>query len=71
MNRSTPMNAQHRADLLLVLRLPVELAASQHPVWCLVCRLACFCPAARLSMLILGEEAFAPPGKVGDRKRTA
>ncbi len=45
----------------LTLRLPAELAASQHPVWCLACRLACFCPTARVSVLILGEEMFTRP----------
>lgn len=45
----------------LTLHLPAELAATQHPVWCLACRLACFCPGARVSVLILGEQAFAPP----------
>lgn len=55
----------------LTLRLPAELAASQHPVWCLACRLACFCPSARVSVLILGESAFAPPPANRDRQRTA
>jgi hypothetical protein len=55
----------------LTLRLPAELAATQHPVWCLACRLACFCPAARVSVLILGEEAFVPPSANHDRQQTA
>lgn len=45
---------------VVTLSLPVELAAAQHPVWCLACRLACFCPEARVSVLILGEKSFAP-----------
>ena len=55
----------------LTLHLPAELAASQHPVWCLACRLACFCPGARVSVLILGESAFAPPPASRDRQRIA
>lgn len=55
----------------LTLRLPAELAASQHPVWCLACRLACFCPTARVSVLILGESAFVPPPASCDRQRIA
>lgn len=55
----------------LTLHLPAELAASQHPVWCLACRLACFCPGARVSVLILGESAFVPPSTSRDRQRTA
>ncbi len=55
----------------LTLRLPVELAAMQHPVWCLACRLACFCPGARVSVLILGTDMFAPPPASRDRMQTA
>ena len=53
----------------LTLHLPAELAASQHPVWCLACRLACFCPGARVSVLILGEEAFCPTVAHEPRRR--
>lgn len=42
----------------LTLRLPVALAAAQHQVWCLACRLACCCPSARVSVLVLGAAAF-------------
>ncbi len=47
----------------LTLHLPAALASSQHEVWCLACRLACFCPSARVSVLVLGADAFqaAPP----------
>ncbi len=45
-------------ESLITLCLPAELAASQHPVWCLACRLACFCPDARVSVLVLGTDAF-------------
>lgn len=47
-------------EALLTLRLPAELAASQHQIWCLACRLACFCPKARVSVLVLGADSFAP-----------
>ena len=46
---------------LVTLHLPVEAAASQHPVWCLACRLACFCPRARVSVLVKSESAFVHP----------
>lgn len=39
----------------IVLHLSAKQAASQHPVWCLACQLACFCPEARVSVLIRGE----------------
>jgi len=51
--------AQSPADPVLTLHLPVELAASQHQVWCLACRLACFCPSVRVSVLVHGENFFA------------
>jgi hypothetical protein len=40
----------------LTLHLPAELAASQHQVWCLACRLACFCPAVRVGVFVVGTE---------------
>lgn len=46
------------AEPVLTLHLPVELAVEQHRVWCLACRLACFCPTARVSVLVSGESAF-------------
>lgn len=61
----------HGREQTLTLHLPAELAASQHPVWCLACRLACFCPGARVSVLILGENVFAPPSASPDRQRIA
>ncbi len=45
-------------DAVITLQLPVALASTQHPVWCLACQLACFCPQARVSVLILGENSF-------------
>jgi hypothetical protein len=50
--------ARHSAEPVLTLHLSAELAAAQHPVWCLACRLACFCPTARVSVLVHGEKAF-------------
>ena len=43
---------------VITLHLPVEFAASQHPAWCLACRLACFCPQARVSVLVSAAAAF-------------
>jgi len=42
----------------ITLHLPAELAVSQHPVWCLACRLACFCPQARVSVLVSAVSAL-------------
>jgi hypothetical protein len=59
-------------EATLILHLPAELAVAQHRVWCLACRLACFCPEARVSVLIRGEKAFAPtPVHAPPRRRTA
>lgn len=44
----------------ITLHLPADLAATQHPVWCLACRLACFCPQARVSVLVQGATFTAP-----------
>lgn len=49
---------------LITLHLPAALAATHSHVWCLACRLACFCTDARVSVLIRAEEAFAPPPSV-------
>ena len=46
------------AEPVVTLHLPAELATSQHQVWCLVCRLACFCPNARISVLVSATAAF-------------
>ncbi len=63
------------AEPVLTMHLPAELAAAQHPVWCLACRLACFCPTARVSVLVHGESAFraepAPARTVTARPRAA
>lgn len=56
---------------VLTLHLPAELAASQHQVWCLACRLACFCPSARVSVLVQGENSFAHGQALQPRKRSA
>lgn len=56
---------------VLTLHLPVELASSQHQIWCLACQLACFCPFARISVLVQGEAAFARPKPSRERKRSA
>lgn len=56
---------------VLTLHLPAELAASQHQVWCLACRLACFCPSARVSVLVRGEAAFAPEKPSRSHPRSA
>lgn len=45
-------------EAVLTLHLSAKLATSQHQVWCLACRLACFCPDTRVSVLIHGQEIF-------------
>lgn len=62
------MGAEAR-EAVLTLHLPVELAIDQHRVWCLACRLACFCPGARVSVLVRGEAAFAE--KIHARRQPA
>ena len=42
----------------VTLYLPVKLVATQDQIWCLACRLACFCPSARVSLLVLATDAF-------------
>jgi hypothetical protein len=56
----TPRSTRTAPESVLTLHLPAALAATQNQVWCLACRLACFCPGARVSVLIQGESAFAP-----------
>lgn len=53
--------ARSARTAVLTLHLPAALAATQHPVWCLACRLACFCPGARVSVLVECESAFTSP----------
>jgi hypothetical protein len=48
------------APTLVTLHLPAALASSQHEVWCLACRLACFCPDARISVMVSASHLFAP-----------
>jgi hypothetical protein len=57
--KPVPLDAPMK-EAALTLLLPVDLASSQHQVWCLACRLACFCPQARVSVLVLGAGSFAP-----------
>ncbi len=45
---------------VVTLHLPAEVASSQNQVWCLACRLACFCPEARISVLISARDLFSP-----------
>lgn len=52
------LRADAGTEALLVLHLPASLAATQHPVWCLACRLACFCPEARVSVHVSCREVF-------------
>lgn len=56
---------------VITLHLPAELAASQHPIWCLACRLACFCPDARVSVLVQGAFASGETGERVRRRRSA
>lgn len=54
----------------LTLHLPAALAVAQHPIWCLACRLACFCPNARVSILVRAETSFGPK-QTARRRRTS
>lgn len=44
----------------ITLRLPPEAAGPGEPVWCLVCRLACLCPQARVGVFVQASTAIAP-----------
>jgi hypothetical protein len=55
----------------LTLHLPAEFAASQHEVWCLACRLACFCPQARVSVLVTGATFASTAAAAPLRRRSA
>jgi len=39
---------------LVTLILPAEVVVEPHQAWCLACRVACFCPDARVSVLVTG-----------------
>jgi hypothetical protein len=43
----------------VTLHLPAAVAIAQHAIWCLACRLACFCPDVRVSVLVRAETTFA------------
>lgn len=62
----------HTAEPVLTLHASVEQAASQNPVLCLVCRLACFCPLARVGMLVHAAKKFGSlPGRRARPRRPA
>lgn len=67
--RRIPRNNRGSIPTHIVLRLPAEVASSQHEAWCLTCRIACFCPDVRVSVLVLGADAFAKNG--GKEKNAA
>ncbi len=52
---------QRIAEPFVTLHASAEQAASQHPLWCLVCRLACFCPQTRVGVLVYAQDKFAQP----------
>ncbi|HEY0946694.1 MAG TPA: hypothetical protein VGD81_15550 [Opitutaceae bacterium] len=58
--RTRPAVSAPSVTVTITLHLPADLAATQHPVWCLACRLACFCPHARVSVLVQGATFPAP-----------
>jgi len=58
--RARERRTDDEEECVLILRLPAALAGSQHPVWCLACRLACFLPSARVSVLVEAADHFVP-----------
>lgn len=44
----------------VTLHLSPEQASPDHPVWCLVCHLACLCPQARVGVLVQAADSFQP-----------
>jgi hypothetical protein len=61
--RRTRHRRSPRRENLVTLELPVDIAAAQHEAWCLACRISCFCPDTRVSVLVLGGEAFGCKGE--------
>lgn len=53
-----PRNRRGSISTHITLQMTADIAACQHEAWCMVCRLACFCPQARVSVLVLGGNAF-------------
>jgi hypothetical protein len=53
---------------VLTLHLPAELASTQNAIWCLACRLACFCPSVRVNVLVRCEKSFST-GSASVRRR--
>jgi hypothetical protein len=53
---------------VLTLHLPAQLAATHHAIWCLACRLACFCPSVRINVLVRCEKSFSPEGSASPRR---
>ena len=45
---------------VVTLHLQPEQNFPSHPVWCLVCRLACLCPQARVGILVHAAGAVGP-----------
>lgn len=52
---------------VVTLHLNARQAAPDQPVWCLVCRLACLCPQARVGTLIRAADRFAGPRPTHER----
>jgi hypothetical protein len=70
--RTVGRPADPDTDSVLTLRLPAALAGSQHQVWCLACRLACFLPSSRITVLIEAADTFSPsPHSAKTRARRA
>src|ERR1700712_5108955 len=63
-----PKRSSAVRESVIILHLPAAVAASQHPAWCLACRLACFCPDTRVSVLVRGEAAFDSKSKRATRR---
>lgn len=58
-----PRNERNSTPTTVTLHLPVAVASTQHPAWCLACRINCFSPDVRVSVLVLGAEAIAKPSE--------
>ena len=43
-------------ETFITIQLSVEEAMRDSPSWCLACRLACFCPYSRVSIIISASE---------------
>lgn len=66
--RTTSLPRTASPNPVLTLHLPAELAATPNAIWCLACRLACFCPSVRVNVLVRCEKSFSAGSTAAPRR---